>query len=194
MPVSPAMDRGSKIHKEAEVYIKAPRTGMLPESLKLFSKEFGFLRKAKAVAEGRMAFDIQWRPLADYFDPRVWLRAVLDAHYDKKVGGKKRKVLIDFKTGKIYPDNEDQVELYGTTSLSQWPEVDEVEVQLYYLDQGVILPEKPRVFEREMLPMLQKKWDQKVIPLFTDKRFAPRPGGYCSYCWFSKKKQGPCQY
>ena len=196
MVKGPALLRGTAIHKDAEDWVKAAREPkLMPVPLQLFRKEFKALRKAKAVPEGRMAFDIMWRPLADYFDPRVWLRSVLDVHFSRKIGKTtKRKVVVDYKTGKIYPDNADQMELYGATSLSNWVDHDEVEVQLWYFDQGVLLPEKPLIYERGMLPMLQKKWERKIIPLMTDKRFAPRPGGYCSYCHFSKKKQGPCQY
>jgi hypothetical protein len=144
------------------------------------------------VPEGKMQFDSAWRPLDDWFHPLVWLRTVLDAHYRKKVGKTtKREVVIDYKTGKSLADPL-QFNLYGVSGLSQWDDCDEVEVQVWYTDQGVLAPWP--VFGREELPAMKKKWEQRIIPMMTDKRFAPRPGNYCRYCHFSKGKGGPCSY
>ncbi len=184
---APAMVRGDTIHKEAEAYLKRlkPR---LPVSLKLFSKEFSQIRTAKALAEGEWAMTVQWAP-TEWFGHNVWCRVKLDAHY--QIAADKLTRVIDFKTGKIYSDNKDQMELYAIAGFSHYPGSQAVSTELWYLDQG---EEVKETYERKQLAALQKKWKEKVIPLLTEKRFAPRPGDYCSRCPFSKRKGGPCKF
>ena len=190
----PALVRGTAIHKLAEDYVAAARAPAMSTELMLFKEEFAMLRKVKAIPEGKMQFDNMWRPLTDWFEPRVWLRTVLDAHYRRKIGKTtQREVVIDYKTGKSLADDL-QFHLYGASGLSQWHEVQEVEVQIWYTDQGVLAPEKPLVYGREELPEMQKAWEKRIIPMLTDKRFSPRPGAYCRYCNFSKSKGGPCSF
>lgn len=41
---------------------------------------------------------------------------------------------------------------------------------------------------------LKKDWERRTKPMLNDTSFVPRPGYYCGYCFFSKKKNGPCKY
>lgn len=183
---SPAMERGGVIDKEATEFLER-RVKKLPASLKLFSREFAALLRAKAKAQVQWALTAAWQP-TDWFGPQAWCRVVLDAHH--KVGQAALKV-VDFKTGKIYESNREQLELYALAGLANYPEVDEVETQLWYLDQGEIVQKS---YLRSQLPALQKRWREKVIPILSDRRFVPRPGDYCRWCPYSKRKAGPCKF
>lgn len=189
---SPALVRGDTIHKLAEKYVKG-EVARLPAELKSFTDEFKTLRKIKATAEGKWGLTLKWEP-SDFFDwDRTWLRVVLDAHHP--VGTDRVKV-IDYKTGKVYGTNAEQLELYALAGFAHYPDVKVVETELWYLDQGEILPadEDARTFTIKQVPKLQKKWRERVIPLLRDKKFVPRPGPHCHRCAYSKKKGGPCEF
>lgn len=184
---SPALLRGEVIHKEAEDYVKGIiRT--VPKSLKLFGAEFRALRAAQAIAEGKWAMTVNWTP-TEFFAHNVWCRVVLDAHH--QVPQAKRTRVIDYKTGKIYGDNKLQLELYAIAGFAHYPNSEEVSTELWYLDQG---EEKKEVYKRSDLPKLQKAWKQRVIPLLSERRFAPKPGDYCVRCAYSKRRNGPCKF
>lgn len=186
---SPAMERGERIHKLAEDYTLG-KLAKLPTELKRFGAEFKALRKAKAVVEGKWGLTVKWEP-CDFFDWNAcWCRVVLDAHY--AVARTAR--VIDHKTGKIYGDNADQLELYALGGFAYYPDVDEVQTELWYLDQGVILPDPPKVYLRREVPKLQKKWRERFIPMLVDRKFVPRPGPHCARCDFAKAKGGPCEF
>lgn len=188
----PALMRGGEIDEEATAYLTKPRT-KLPKSLQNFTNEFAMLRKVKAVAQSKWAMTVDWKP-TDFFNwTRAWCRVVLDAHFKPDPVTLR---VIDFKTGRVYPDNERQVELYAVAAFAQDPTIERAEVELWYLDQGLILPDKPtdRGYTRAELPKLQKLWRQRVTPLLSDKKFLPRPGKHCERCTYSSRKNGPCQY
>lgn len=189
---SPALERGDRIHKDAEAYVKGGLK-RLPKELSAFADEFKHLRKIGAVAEGKWALTITWQPV-DFFDwNAAWLRVVLDAHHALATD---RAKVIDYKTGKVYGTSADQLELYAVAGFANYPDVKVIETELWYLDQGLILPadEEARTFDRRQLPNLQKKWRERVIPMMRDKKFVPRPGPHCWRCDYSKKKGGPCEF
>jgi len=189
-PKGPALLRGEDIHKDAEQFTKGI-VRKIPASLKLFAKEFAELKRMKAIAEGKWAMTVDWKPV-DFFDwNRAWCRVVLDAHY--YIPRQKRAVVIDHKTGKIYPDNQSQIELYVIAAFAHYDMAQEVQPALWYLDQGEILP-KDKIYVRKDLPKLHKKWKLNVVPMLTDKKFLPRPGDYCGRCAYSIRRGGPCKY
>lgn len=202
-PAGPAMARGREVHKTADAYVRAPATGKgavpkkIPDVLKNFTEEFKMLRKVKAITEddARIGLNRSWNPV-DYFDwTNCWLRVIIDAKYIKMIGkATKRLVIIDHKTGRVYEENKEQLDLSATAAFRAEPDVDEVEVQLWYLDQGVILPEKPLVFGRDGNEKQVEKWNKRVYPMFTDKRFVPNPGQHCHRCHYRKANGGPCKY
>jgi hypothetical protein len=195
-PKSPAMQRGGDIHKEGEAYLLG-KLRAVPAAYKAFRKEMEALRKAKATPEGKWGMAVSWSPV-DYFDwARCWCRVVLDARVFQKIKAR----VIDFKTGKVYPDdNEEQMELYAIGAFEHYPKADEVDVELWYLDQarpktadGYPNP-MVKTYRRAQLPALEKKWRTKVIPILSDKRFVPNQGRHCSWCDFSRRKGGDCEF
>lgn len=200
-PKSPAMKRGGDIHKEGEAFLKG-KAGRVPASFKAFADEMRALKKAGAASEAKWGLNAAWRPI-DFFDwARCWLRVILDA----RVSVSKQKArVIDFKTGKVYPDdNDEQMELYAISAFSHLAEAEEVDVELWYLDQprgrlslgGSASIQNPHVvtYRRKQMPAAQKKWMGKVIPIMTDKRFVPNQGRHCSWCDYSKRKGGECEF
>jgi RecB family exonuclease len=190
-PDSPALARGSDIHKEAEDY----STGLLkrlPKSLALFKDEFRDLRKRKASlnVEGQFAVDKEWNEVG-WFASNAWLRAMIDCFYDYDRDGERVRKVIDYKTGKIRPENMAQLDLYALVMFAVDESIDRVEAEFWYLDQGEI---RTKLYSREHMPELQATWAKKVKPMLTDTSFPPTPCNVCRWCTFSKAKNGPCKF
>ena len=80
-PTNPAASRGTKIHEEAEAYVKG-ELGEMPETLKKFEDDFDQLRtfyaEAKVELEGEWGFTLDWEPTA-WVGKDTWARVKLDA-------------------------------------------------------------------------------------------------------------------
>lgn len=189
-PTSPAMERGSTIHKEGELYLSSGRQPRQPpKSYKHFHEEMKQLRKLKPMVEQQLGFTKFWRPTG-WFGRDTWLRIVCDVmvRYDDNTVD-----LIDFKTGRKYDTNEEQVELFSTAPFMLWTEVNSVTTRLWYLDQPDD-NEVIREYTRKEFHVIMRGWEKKIIPMFNDKKFAPTPNNKCGWCPYSKRKDGPCQF
>lgn len=186
---SPAMERGSTIHKEGENWLKNKRAKKLPESYKHFADEMAQLRNLDPMVEQQWGFTRQWTPTS-WFGADTWLRIVCDVAvvYEDNTAD-----LIDFKTGRKYDTNEEQVELFSTSIFMRHPEVTDVTTRLWYLDQEKD-NEVVREYSRSDFEKIRKDWEKKTVAMFKDKRFAPTPNEKCRWCSFSKDKGGPCPY
>jgi hypothetical protein len=197
-PTGPALERGKAIHSEAERYVRG-LLPTLPPSLARFPDEFAALLKiGKSVAvEQQLAVNARWQQ-CDWFGSDAWLRVVVDAYYREQAadGGPDRIVMIDYKTGRVYPDKVDQLDLYGLVALALNPDVERIESAFWYLDAGEILDQ---VLLRSEAEPVRKRWVKRVAPLLADTTFAPTPGDGCRWCHFGmsgKAKGGPglCEY
>jgi hypothetical protein len=103
-------------------------------------------------------------------------------------------LLGDWKTGKKYFANEEQIELFALAGYRRFPFVTEVDTRLWYTDASPDDNEVQRVYTTKELEAIQRDWTKKVVPMFKDKRFAPTPNDKCGWCPFSKAKGGPCKF
>jgi putative RecB family exonuclease len=192
-PGSPAMQRGGDIHKEGENYLTAkPGKGKalkVPAAYAHFAEEMEQLRTLDPMVEQQWGFTRQWTPTS-WFGSDTWLRIVCDVvvKYDDDTVD-----LIDFKTGRKYDTNEEQVELFSCAPFIKWPEVEVVQTRLWYVDQAKD-NEVLRTYTRDDFEGIRKSWEAKIVPMFKDKRFAPTPNDKCKWCNFSKAKGGPCKF
>lgn len=202
-PPSPAMERGTAIHKLAEDYTLG-KLRTLPAELKLFKDQFKRLRDQKVkMVEEQWAFKRDWTLTKwnDWSD--CWLRVKLDVAYINPEHN--ALVPIDHKTGKFRAEkNEEyvlQLDLYGTAGFAQVPTVDVISPRLWYIDQGRVYPDPDVNDEEEEIEffpkdakIMRKKWEDRVKPMFMDRTFKPTPGAACTYCHFKKANGGPCKY
>lgn len=188
-PSGPAAERGTQYHKLAEDFVlkKLPR---LPVELKDFHQEFTALRAARGVkCEMEWAFTAQWQPTG-WFDRDCWARIKTDV---LRPQGTKRAAIVDHKTGKIREDkHQKQLKLYAVGGFYQYPKLEAIDVELWYLDHQHILEGQ---FTREQLPELQQEWEALVQPMLTERRFKPTPSAdSCKWCPYAKDKGGPCRF
>lgn len=199
-PPSAAMERGSAIHNLAEGYVKGTIPKMPPE-LSLFKDQFNKLKKEKIkIVEESWAFRKDWSHTTWNSWSDCWLRVKMDAAYINVEHN--ALVVVDHKTGKCREEEHnkyaEQLELYALAGLKQYPDIAVVSPRLWYLDHGVTYPdpeeEELEFFRKDELA-LQKKWEKKVVPMFTDKTFKPTPSdSACRFCHYSKARGGPCKY
>lgn len=183
---SPAMERGTAIHKMAENYLNfTDKT--LSKELSLFKKEFTTLKSKTPRVEDQWAFDKSWGKVT-WFDKTAWLRIKVDAW---ALPRPQTMDVIDHKTGKRYPGNDLQLSLYALGGFFHQPEVTKINAKLWYLDIG---EEVKAEFKIKDKPALQKDWTARVKPMLTDTRFAAKPGNHCSFCPYRKSNGGPCEF
>jgi len=185
---SPAMARGDKIHKQMAAYVMG--TGPAPAEAAKFdrlSKELAGMPAEVKCVEQQWGFSKSWRPVG-WFGKDTWLRVILDAGVVYPDG---TADVVDFKTGKKYGSNNDQMELFALATFCRFPHVSDVTTRLWYLDSG---EEEVAEFKQDDRGLMIDKWEQRVAPMFADTVFAPRPNDKCRWCSFAKSKGGPCKF
>lgn len=190
---SPAMERGTAVHKDAEDYL-AGKLKRLPKELtplkQVYAKIMSIGKRSALVMEQMWGHARDWKPVSSDDWDACWLRVKMDLVY---LTDKDRILHVDdHKTGRIKDEpHRLQLSLYGVSALHRYPKVQEVHGRMLYVDHGKT---SIHVVTRGQLKALTKEWDARTKPMFADKRFAPRPGNYCRWCDFSEAKGGPCVY
>lgn len=205
-PGNDAMQRGAKIHDDAEAYLKG-KLAKLPAELAKFGPEFKRLKavyKKKTsgmIVEDTWAFTNNWTPTMwdDWIN--CWVRIKLDC---AEIVDHELMVITDWKTGKFRPEKNaeyiEQLELYALAALLLHEHIDEVYPRLAYVDEGTIYPseDEATIYTREDIPMLIKTWAKRVKPMMSDKIFAPRPNNLCRWCFYRNSNAeaggGQCKY
>lgn len=180
--------RGTRVHGEAEGYLKTPRT-KLPKSLASLAEEFRRLRAARTRSEISLGFDRAWK-VVGFFARDVWLRMKIDA---LSVDDAAEVRVTDFKTGRYRAEDENnqlQLDLYSVSGLQAYPKAKRATSELWYVDHGLVVD--GGVLLRRDLAAAAKRWEERVEPMFADKRFSPKPGPACRWCAFARSKGGPC--
>lgn len=211
-PGNEAMERGSQIHRTAEMYIKGdiPR---MPKELKPLADTFKMLKKLFKKDPDAMVCEDTWAFRSDWSLTRwddwtgCWLRVKVDcAHFEDKAG--KTLIVTDWKTGKFraYNINDyvEQMELYALAAFKAFPDIHCVKPRLAYIDEGKFYPEveseaEDLIFYRdEDEDRLEKLWKTRTKAMFKDKRFPANPNDKCVWCHYSRNNRdkggGQCKY
>lgn len=194
-PPSPVLDKGNRVHKEAELYVashtdkKPPR---LSDDLKLIKDKLIGFRKLKAVVEGQWAFTVKYVPV-DWWSPDAWLRMKVDVC----VVDPPLIQIVDYKTGRVHEEHKQQRSLYALgglrlAELGRLPGGKDavVRAEHLYTDTGQTAAEE---FPMKKLPALKREWETRVREMMTDTKYRPTPGYHCRWCKFRKSNAGPCK-
>lgn len=181
--------RGVDNHSIVENFLK----GTIPD----VSEELGFyrafltgLKSYEIYPEHKVSLTRQWTPTT-WGAPDSWYRGVLDLKLIEKDIRAPSAVVYDWKTGKIYPDHDDQKSLYALAVLSEQPTLLQVRTVHVYFD---LNSNREKTFHRDQVPELRREWETRVQRLEQDPVYIPNPGWQCRYCSFSREKGGPCQF
>lgn len=190
-PPGPAADRGIFYHSIAEMYINRKMSTFPVELQGLgFDEKFDQLREQEPLTEHRIGLTRQWTETG-FFGKDVWGRVVYDVIYytpaDKTVH------IIDHKTGKMYPEHEEQLDLYNLTGLLLFPDAEQSVAEDWYLDQGAHIG-VPRTMSRKLVEPMKQFWQARIDVMENDRIYAARPGRHCNWCAYAKRKGGPCSF
>jgi hypothetical protein len=206
-PASPAMERGSEIHKIAEDYLTRTGRSLVPKELTYFANLFRDLRKRQKKVSTFMVVEESWAFKKDWSQTtwddwnNCWLRIKVDTAW---LEDDTTMIVNDWKTGKYRPGMIDsyleQLELYALAALLLHEHVEKVKPTLSYLDEGITYPGLNGTFQeytRKDIKKLKKTWEKRVEPMLSDTIFAPKPNDWCRWCYFSstnKDGDGQCKF
>ena len=179
-------DRGTRVHDEAEEFVRGTRDVLSPELLN-FEEELTLLRDIYASDPSRLVMEDMWTfndtwdvcPPDDY--KQIWMRIKLDVCLFS--ADRYRAYVIDYKTGKRYGNeikHAEQTQLYGLATALRYPDVQEIVTELWYTDQDEIAQME---FTREQALRFLKNWNNKMLRMTGATEFPAKPNMYsCRYC------------
>jgi hypothetical protein len=187
-----AMNRGNKIHDQAEHYVDGT-IGDMPAALNKFERDFELLREnfnaGKVELEQQWGVDRAWQPVS-WRDPTLWGRIKLDAFVHES---ETSAVCIDYKTGKKFGNEHKhllQNMFYVIGAFQRYPKLEYIQGEFWYLDHGVKLE---KAFTRKEAEILLPRLDKRAAAVTNARTFPPRPSlSNCKYCDY--KKSGDCQW
>jgi RecB family exonuclease len=191
-------NRGTVIHREAEMYIKGELDAM-PKSLKKFEAEFERERELYAAGlvqvEQPWGFTHIWTP-TDYFAPDIWLRVQIDS-MERMPDDLSTRFVVDWKTGKSWGNEVphiQQLQLYAVATFMRFPEVGTVVCADRYLDEGKEL--KKTYVRDDKFDRYFEKWNQRAEKMLADDEGTPKPNRMnCRFCRYGVEKgSGACAY
>lgn len=195
-PVSDAMRRGRAVHDAGEKWLNK-KLHRMPIEYSMFRDEMRAARMHLLSHEACWAVDSKWA-ISDWFAADAWCRIKVDLVVGRKE--KNRALMVDFKTGQMRTHRIEeyrmQLELYAIGAFICLDDLEYVECELWYLDQGIIYggEQDGYVYTAQQANELRKVWASRVQPMLRDKSFKPRPGNYCMYCPYSSNRGGQCKY
>lgn len=184
--------RGERIHTLAENWVKG-KGKTLPAELAHFKDEFHTMRrlfKEGAVSlEGEWGFDKDWVPTD-------WKTAQLRMKLDSCVyTSKKTAIVIDYKTGRRFGNevkHGEQGQLYAIGTFMRDPLLEDIEVELWYLDKDEL--HNTHYSRIEALRYVQS-FDERINKMLTAKEFPPNPNAFtCKWCPYGPNKGGQCPH
>lgn len=188
-----ALDRGIAVHKILEDIVKGDKpiealnetTPGKPTKLPTWKPLVEMLLSEGATAEDSLSYTQEWKPTT-WNAPDVWLRGKLDARLAGKV--------IDYKTGRQYPEHAYQADLYATMEFASNPSLTEVEVSFWYLDEEA---DRGKAQLNTTFSVAQQAsriaaWEHRTSAMLNDTVFPKRPGMHCRWCGFAKSRGGVC--
>ena len=202
-PPAPALDRGTRIHAEAEKYILGDDK-RVPADLVKVADEIELLRKGykkgRVRVEQSLALNAQWVP-TDWFGKDAWLRCKIDVVEVGKAGGKKKLVqeaiVTDWKTGKnnarVSDKHGDQLNLYALAVISSGI-AETVRARLIFTDTGEVVTKEAGCLTAREIPATRMHWEKRVAPMMNDEEFNPNPNFTCRWCAWRKSAGGLCKF
>lgn len=184
---STSASRGVDNHAIVENFLNGTIPDV-PEELGFYRAFLTGLKKYEIYPEHKIALTKQWTQ-TKWGAPDSWYRGVLDLKLIQR--DKNEGVVYDWKTGKIYPDHDDQKSIYSLAVLSEQPALHQVRAIHVYLDRN---ESREKTFHRDQVPELRKQWESRVQGLEQNPVYIPNPGFHCRFCSFSREKGGPCQF
>lgn len=172
-PQTQATIWGNEVHKALELFAKEGKP--LPKDMKKYERyvEKILSYEGKRVIEERIALNKNFHQ-TKWMAKDVWVRGIIDIG----VVGSEKAYLLDWKTGKRRPDN-DQLMLFAALAFAIYPWIDKVTTGFIWLKTGEF---DKKVFTREQLPEIWNVFMPRLSRLahsFENNKWTPKPSGLC---------------
>lgn len=181
-PESEALERGKKTHDQIENYIKGKRK-TLKDVHKTSKRLIDQMKDMEGGCEEFWHFDNQWNFVNDW----SWLVIKMDAY---GIPEDYTLRLVDWKTGKQWPNHREQLHLYATAGFSTY-DCEKVEAIASYVDTGDMML---YIWTRDQHEEMKTAWENRIKKVEDERNFKMNPGHHCRWCAFGKGKGGPCSY
>jgi hypothetical protein len=179
----PAALRGLEIHKSIEDYYLG--TGDLhpeiPDKVIPWITEYKDKPGWVARPEMEFAYNKDWE-LCDFEAEEAYVRGFMDNVFISEGCW----VVHEYKTGQIYDDHAHQKALYALCILTQFPNLQEVEVVGIYIDKK---KKERTLYSRRQMTSLRLDWERRINRLSLP-MYPARPGNHCRWC--PKGEAGEC--
>lgn len=175
---SPQAERGDKIHKAFENYVRDNTP--LPEIAQPFRdwvETFAEQEGTKYV-EHKMAMDWQANKVGYSRGKNIWIRGQFDLLVDRGDNA----VMIDYKTGKSKYADTSQLELMSVLTFIHFPKIDHIRGALVFIDENKIVKDE---YSRDKMDSYIEKWKNRSIPIvhaLTTRKFATKASPLCAWC------------
>lgn len=195
-PSHPNADRGSLIHDELELYVRA-EVDELPEDPKTKFDYFraGLQELREEFEAGNVELEENWGIRKDWSpcewsDAELWGRMKLDFFHRQDLTSCR---IGDYKTGRKHGNelkHKEQAVTYALAAMHRYPELEFFRIEIWYIDQG-----ETAVFEfsRSMLNVLLPLYHDRAFQVTSEVAFPPMPSVFnCQYCSYgcNKSKAG----
>ena len=195
-----ALNRGKKVHDDAERFVKG-EIDVVPKELKKFEKKFEEMRELHAtnpellVLEEQWAFDINWQP-TEWYGDNTWCRMILD-RFEWLDAEKSAAILTDYKTGRKEGNevkHSQQGQLFVIGSFMKYSSLDAVKVVFEYLDHGKT--SLPKTYSREQAMTFLPSMTERGLKMTQATKFPPKPNKInCAWCPYGPNRgTGVCEY
>lgn len=186
-----ANDRGSRIHDQAEMFVRGKIARIVPE-MRSFETEFMSLQKS--FKEGRVSLEGEWGMSKDW-EPADWKTAWMRLKLDALVFiSDYEAVAVDYKTGRKFGNevkHAEQLQLYQLVTFLRYPKLETVHTELWYLDQDELTT---MTYQRHQGLRFQHKWNMRAATMMNATDFPPNPNVFsCKYCMYGPKGSGICE-
>lgn len=185
-PQTPYAKRGEELHASAAAY--ATKQASKPHvELRAYRDRLKALRNNETVtAELKEGMTAKWEPTEFFRGVDLWARLVIDLKWRDG----ETIYVVDIKTGKKYPEHEDQLRLYAAKELAQQPDAKRAVVADWYVDHPIL--EQEREFTQRDGKLLRKGFEQRVAKMVKDTKLVATPNSKCRWCHLNKANGGKC--
>lgn len=187
-------NRGERIHREGEMYVKSLTEHLIPE-LQHFAAEF---EKTRALHEAghveceqMWCFTAEWEPTHERDFANTAFRIKTDLTITISEG---HLAIVDLKTGKRFGNeikHAQQLQLYTLGAAIKYPHIEEFTAELWYADLNHL--ERLRCTREQALKFF-RRWDERNKAMLNATTFPANPNRItCQYCPYTPWKSGHCK-